>query len=238
VDRAGLAALGVRKDSARNSDIRVIDVEGFDRSPCGGTHVRRTGEIGLIAVLGFERYKGGTRVEFACGGRALATLRNDHEVLRTLGRLVSGHPYELPRLTEKLIDERSALARENSRLQDQILETEAAELLRKTAPGSGRSVVRARFSDRGLETVKLLAQKICARPGSVAILAVVQESAQIVVAKSGDIAGDCGAAVKEAAKRLGGRGGGRPELAQAGGIPLSALEEWVQSVENSVVPQP
>ncbi len=234
VDRAGLAALGVRKDSARDLDIRVIDVEGFDRSPCGGTHVRRSGEIGLIAVLGFERYKGGTRVEFACGGRALVTLRNDHEVMKTLGRLVSGHPYELPRLTEKLLEERSALARENSRLQEQILETEAAELLRNSDRSSGKAVVQARFTDRGLEAVKVLAQKIAAHPGSIAILAVVQESVQVVVSRSSDVPGDCGVIVKDTARRLGGKGGGRPELAQAGGIRLPALDAWIQSVASSL----
>jgi len=237
VNRAGLAALGVRRVSARESEIRVIDVEGFDRSPCGGTHVRRSGEIGMIAVLGFERYKGGTRVEFACGGRALTTLRNDHEVLRTLGRLVSGHRYELPRLTEKLLEERSTLARENSRLQEQILETEAAELVRHADRSTGKAVVQARFSDRGLETIKVLAQKIAAHPGAVAILVVVQDSAQIVVAKSSDVPGDCGTAVKDTTKRLGGRGGGRPELAQAGGIPLSALDAWIQSVAVSLSAQ-
>ena len=60
----------------------MIDVEGFDRSPCGGTHVRSTGEIGLIFVTDFERYKGGTRIEFVGGGRALNALSKDHELLK------------------------------------------------------------------------------------------------------------------------------------------------------------
>jgi len=89
VDRAKLSELGVRKESQREGEIRVIDVEGFDRSPCGGTHVRRTGEIGLIALLGLERYKGGTRVEFVCGGRALKVFRTENGILKELGRLCS-----------------------------------------------------------------------------------------------------------------------------------------------------
>ncbi len=74
VGRQRLGELGVRKESQREGEIRVIDIEGFDRSPCGGTHVRRTGEIGLIAILSWEHYKGMTRVEFVCGARSLRKL--------------------------------------------------------------------------------------------------------------------------------------------------------------------
>ncbi len=233
VNRSELAALGVRKESQREGTIRVIDVEDFDLSPCGGTHVRRTGEIGIIAVLGFERYKGGTRVEFACGKRVLKILRNDHETLKTLGNLHSAHPRELPRLTEKLFEERSALARENVRLSERLLEAEARELVSKAGKEGGKAIVKERFTGRSLESVKLLAQKIATQPGSVAILAVSQNDAMaVVVAKSPDVPGNCGTAIRETAGVLGGRGGGRPELAQAGGIPESALDGWLNSLEQ------
>ena len=66
------AALNLRKESVRTGTLRIIDVDGFDVSACGGTHVRRTGAIGVIAISGWERFRGGTRLEFKCGGRALA----------------------------------------------------------------------------------------------------------------------------------------------------------------------
>jgi alanyl-tRNA synthetase len=232
VDRSELAALGVRKESQREGILRVIDVADFDRSPCGGTHVRRTGEIGMISVLDFERYKGGTRVEFACGTRVLRTLRKDHEVLKILGKFHSTHPYELPRLVEKLQEERSTLARENSRLEERILIMEAFELTNMAEGKGGKAFVKRRYSDRTIESVKLLAQKIAAIPGAVAILGLAQNGAQVVVAKSVDVPGNCGAAIKEIAARLGGKGGGRPELAQAGGIPESALDSWLDALEQ------
>jgi len=232
VDRSELAALGVRKESQREGILRVVDVAGYDRSPCGGTHVRRTGEIGLISVLDFERYKGGTRVEFACGRRVLGILRKDREVLKTLGKLHSAHPYELPRLMEKLQDERSALTRENSRLREQSSEMEALDLVNRTERTEGKALVKRRYSDRTLESVKLLAQKVAALPGAVAILGLEQNEAQIVVSRSADVTGNCGAAVKEIAARLGGRGGGRPEVAQAGGIPKGSLDAWLDALEH------
>ena len=73
VDAADAASLGLRKESVRTGTLRIIEVEGFDVSACGGTHVGRTGAIGVIAISGWERFRGGTRLEFKCGGRASAT---------------------------------------------------------------------------------------------------------------------------------------------------------------------
>jgi len=225
VRREELSSLGVRKDSQREGEIRVIDVEGFDRSPCGGTHVRRTGEIGMIFILGAERYKGGTRIEFACGARALDAFRKDHQVLRELGNLHSAHPSELPALAAKYLQERSALLRDQARLETLLLETEAQDLRRQAGAAAGLVTVCRSYADRRIESLKLLAQKLTAAPGTVAILFTSLGTPQLIVARSADVPGDCGAAVRQLTARFGGRGGGRPELAQAGGFAAAALEE-------------
>ena len=230
VGRQELPSLGVRKESQREGEIRVIDIDGFDRSPCGGTHVRRCGEVGLIFILGGERYKGGTRIEFVCGGRVLRSFRKDHEALRELGKLYSAHPHELGSLTEKFLQERSALLRDKTRLEGRILEMEAQELRDRADKTGGVAEVHQSYSERKIESLKILAQKITAAPRALAILCVAQEPAQLVVARSADVPGDCGAAIKLLAGKLGGKGGGRPELAQAGGIAGSALEEWSQAL--------
>lgn len=236
-DREGLVTLGVRKDSHRDGAIRVIEVEGFDRSPCGGTHVRRSGEIGIISILDYERYKGGTQVEFACGWRAWQAMRKNHAVLKQLGKLYSAHPYEVPRLTEKHLQERSALARENSRLKGQLLETDALDLFHNADKKGRVTIIRRSYTDRDLETIKFLAQKVTVQPGTLAILALTQGDVQLAVAKSADIPGNCGAAIKDIAARLGGKGGGKSELAQAGGIPAAALEEWSHALEQYFMAQ-
>jgi alanyl-tRNA synthetase len=230
-DRESLSALGVRKESQREGEIRIIDVEGFDRSPCGGTHVRNTGEIGLICILGFERYKGGTRVEFVAGGRALQAFRKDHELLKRLSRLYSTAPDGLPEIAEKLQQERMALARENENLRAQLLELEAMELTQNAAKTAYGSVVRRTYTGRSMDSIKALAQKVTARPGMLAILAIA-DSCQIVVARSKDLHGSCNDAVKRASSELGGKGGGRPELAQAGSFQLDSLDPWLQALES------
>jgi len=225
-----LGALGVRKETQREGEIRVVDVAGFDRSPCGGTHVRRTGEIGLISVLGWERYKGITRIEFVCGGRALSAMRQAQELLVRLSILLSAAPSDLPRLVEKLLGEKSDLQREAGRLQQRILEIEALELLDR-ADKSGCPIIVCRdFARRDLESVKALARSLTAGRGVLAVLSTTGETAQIVVAKSADVPGNCSSAVKQTAEVLGGKGGGRPELAQAGGVPVDRLDAWSAAV--------
>jgi alanyl-tRNA synthetase len=206
-------------------------VEGFDRSPCGGTHVRNTGEIGLICILGFERYKGGTRVEFVAGNRALRSFQRDHALLKKLSRLYSAVPDAIPELTEKLLQERISLSREIENLRDQVLDVEAKELIERSEQTSYAATVRKVYNARSLESVKMLAQKVVARPGTLAILAI-SDALQVVVARSKDLPGSCNDAVKRAASEFGGKGGGRPELAQAGGVPADSLDSWMLALEN------
>jgi alanyl-tRNA synthetase len=230
-DRESLTSLGVRKESNRKGEIRIVDVEGFDRSACGGTHVRSTGEIGLIFVTGFERYKGGTRVEFVGGGRALKALRKDHELLKRISRIYSAAPDNIPEIAEKTLQERMALAKENENLRDQLLDMEAEKLLGSSARNRYASTIRAIYTGRNLETLKVLARKLTARPGTLAILAL-SDTCQIVVARSSDLPGNCNDAVKRAAAQLGGKGGGRPDLAQAGGFGTDSLDSWLQALES------
>ncbi len=230
VTKDEMSALGVRKASQREGTIRIIDIDRFDRSPCGGTHVRRCGEIGLILVLGSERYKGGSRVEFVCGARALRAFRKDHEALKEMARVLSAHPHELPRLAEKILLERLALLREKKQLEDHLLEMEAQELIHRADKEGGGATICGSYKDRKIESLKVLAQKVASSPGALAILFAVQESMQVVVACNHDVPGDCGAIVRQLAARLGGKGGGKRELAQAGGIAPSAQEEWSRAL--------
>lgn len=229
-----LTALGVRKRSQREGEIRVIAVEDFDRSPCGGTHVRCSGEIGVISILGHERYKGGTRLEFVCGRRALKTLRKENEILRQLAKLYSGQFEDLPRLAENFFQDRSALLRENAKLQDKLLDREAGELALTGDRLPGLTLVRKTFAGRSLENIKILSQKIVSQGGTLAILGLVQGGAQVVVARSLDLSLDCGSVVKTVVSQYGGKGGGKAELAQAGGISPDRLEAWIQAFVNHV----
>ena len=96
--------------------LRLIEVEDFDLSACGGTHVARTGAIGIIAIGGWEKFRGGTRVEFLCGGRALRRFRQWRDALAATQRHLSVAPEELAAGVERLQGESKTLQRDAARL--------------------------------------------------------------------------------------------------------------------------
>ena len=106
-DAEEAARLSLRKESKREGVLRLIDVEDFDVSACGGTHVARTGAIGIIAVAGSEKFKGGTRLEFLCGGRALAGFHALGDSVAASVRLLSVLPAELPAAHRAAADRRA-----------------------------------------------------------------------------------------------------------------------------------
>jgi alanyl-tRNA synthetase len=113
-----------------------------------------------------------------------------------------------------------------------MLEVEARDLLQHAEPSRDRLVVRKTFSGRSLDSAKALALKLASHERVLAIIGLQQDPAQAVVARCNGMEGDCGAAVRKAAAEHGGRGGGRPELAQAGGIPAESLARWLAAIES------
>jgi alanyl-tRNA synthetase len=214
-------ALPLRKEPTRTGRLRLVEVLDFDLSACGGTHVPRTGMIGMIAVTGWERFKGASRITFVCGGRALATLGQFRDVLTEAGRRVSGPTAELPGAIERLQTEAKAAARTERRLLDELTGYRAAEFrARSETVRGGRGVlIAAPGADAG--ALKALAAAIVAEPGFLAVLVGDGQPAPVVAARSADVTFDAAAWLKQAVARFGGRGGGRPEVAQ-GGIPASA----------------
>ena len=122
------AKLPLRKESRREGVLRLIEVEDFDVSACGGTHVARTGAIGIIAVAGAEKFKGGTRLEFLCGGRALAGFHALGDSVAASVRLLSVLPAELPAGIERLQTDARELRRQIKDLQARLAGHEAAAL--------------------------------------------------------------------------------------------------------------
>src|SRR6185312_16028791 len=132
--------LPLRKESLREGTLRLVDVEGFDLSACGGTHVARSGGIGVIAVCGTERFKGGTRIEFVCGGRALTRFRQQRDVLAAVTRQLSVVPAELAPAIERLQSENKTQRTLARALQSQLVAYEARSLTDAAESSAGRRV--------------------------------------------------------------------------------------------------
>lgn len=230
------ASLPLRKESEREGLLRLIEIEGFDLTPCGGTHGSRTGEVGLICVRSFERAKGLTRVDFVAGRRALADYRRANRTARGVAALFSTARDESPAAVARLMDEHKQLVRRVRALEEVAARVEAEELLNEAEPLAGGARICARvFDGRDAESLKKLAQAVTARPQAIALLGSRDgDAARLVFARSADAPGDMSALLREACQLLDGRGGGRPEMAQGGGHHVEKLAEAIQTAASSL----
>jgi alanyl-tRNA synthetase len=222
---------GLEPPAGVDSDIRVVEAEGFDRQPCGGTHPRTTAEVGVVVVTSLERYKGGTRVHFACGGRALAAFARRQQVLDQLVSTLSAPLDELAAFAGKLKDDLAGSERRSRSLLERALEGDARRLLavaRGAGPAPARdspAVVVAAFDGWPAEDLRLLATRLVALEPAVALLGSRSQKAHLVFAQSEGLPHDVPALLKAAVEHLGGRGGGRGNLAQGGGDRVERLDE-------------
>ena len=217
-DAEEAASLPLRKESRREGVLRLVEVEEFDVSACGGTHVARTGAVGIIAVAGSEKFKGGTRLEFLCGGRALAGFHGLGDSMAASVRLLSVLPAELPAAIERQQTDARELRRQVKDLQTRLAGHEAVVLAdRAESIGSTRAVVAALdgWDANGLKTI---AAAIAATPGYLALLLSAPSPSAIVVARAPDVSLDSAAILRQMTATFGGKGGGRAELAQGGGL--------------------
>jgi alanyl-tRNA synthetase len=218
------AKLPLRKDPAREGELRIIEITDYDMSACGGTHVSRTGGIGVIAIAGVERFKGGQRVEFMCGGRALRQYRMLRDTIGGAVRLLSVLPGDLPAAIEKLQSTARAQQKSYEGLQARLAEHEADAMLKNGRKLGSLTVVTETLPGWDATGLKKIASAITARPAIVAILIGADAPVPIVIARSQDVSIDAGDILKALIERFGGKGGGRGALAQGAGLTGTARD--------------
>jgi len=232
------AHMPLRKDSAREGELRIIEIEGFDFSPCGGTHARRTGEVGLIAARHWERAKGLVRVTFVAGARALSDYRRANRTARAAASLFSVARDEAADAAARLQDENKQLQRRLRASEELAARAEARELVEEVDEGAGGAsavaggvtrVVARVFEGRDAESLRRLASAIAAHANTIALLGSREEGgARLVFARSVEAGADMNALMREASQALGGRGGGRPDMAQGGGPLAEKLSDAIE----------
>ncbi len=292
------ANLPLRKEPSREGELRVIEIQDFDLTPCGGTHAKSTGEVGVIAVRSWERAKGLTRIQFMAGIRVLADYRKANRTARDVAALFSAGREDSPVLVGQLVGENKRLRRRVSELEQVACRVEAEDLLRASSPtvregvesasdsnrvdreavtdssrglsaqrytryrtgsrsgspsgqpvwgggcdriiGSTLSdsdsrprIIAKIFDDRDADSLKYLALALIGYPNTVALLGSRDgDTARLVFARSSDAAGDMNSLMREACSIIGGRGGGKPDMAQGGGKNVDRLAEAIQSATS------
>jgi alanyl-tRNA synthetase len=204
--------------------VRLIDIERFDLNACGGTHVRRTGEVGMIKIVRLERQRGHLRVGFLCGSRALLDYRQKNSLVNRLSATLTTGVEQVEDSVNSLRDELQAARRQLRHQENQLLDYEAERLLGGATMCDGARIVRQAFTDRDAAELRNLASRIAAAGAAVALLGSGGQRAQLILARSADGPGQMDQLLKQALPLLGEAGGGGSATFAQGGGPAAPAE--------------
>ena len=232
VTAAEARALGLQPPEGVEEDVRLVEAEGFDLQPCGGTHPRSTAEVGVIVVTGTEAYKGGTRVSFVCGHRALDALAARRLVLDQLVATLNAPIEDLAGTALKVKADLAESERKGRGLLERALEGEARRLLHEAAPD--RRLIVAAYDGWPAGDLRVLALQLVALAPCVALLGSRSDKAHLVFAQSDGLPHDIPALLRAAVETLGGRGGGKGNVAQGGGDRPEKLDAALQAAADAV----
>jgi len=219
-------AQGLRKPSEREGLLRIVSIDGLDRSACGGTHVRATGEIGSILLRKVEKIRQSTRVEFRCGARAVRRAHADYEALAKTAQMFSAPLDDVPAAVAAQLETARAAEKTRRKLELDLAAYQGRELYNSAAPGpDGLRRVARRLEAGSLEELRAIAQNFTAQPKAL-FLATLAAPPSILLAASEDAGVDAGKLLKSALAEASGRGGGNSRIAQ-GSVASPALVDQV-----------
>lgn len=202
-----LSSIDYRSKKELTGAVRIVTVPGFDVCACCGTHVARTGEIGMIRLLSAQRYKGGTRVTLLCGSRALADYREKSRSISAVSVLLSAKPEEISAAVERLLNEHTALRQETVSLQNQLFEYRAAAI---PADTKNLCLFEEHLTPDDLRRFCMILREHCS--GAAIVLSGDDEQGYKYAAAS--VEEDVRPLAKSLNQTFSGRGGGSKELVQ------------------------
>ena len=228
--------LSLRKlPPVRQGKLRLIEIEKFDLTACGGTHVSHTGEVGMIKVVKLERQNNQLRVEFACGKRALQDYRLKNGIVNQLTNELTTGIEDLVPSVLRAKEENKENRRQLKKQQEQLLFFEAAEMLKNSKMVGQTAVITRVFSDNECDPsqLRILGSHLTQNSQVVALLGLAGEKSQLLFCRAKDAPGEMNQLLKPALQILGSAaGGGSPIMAQGGG-PATDKERVEQAIEKA-----
>ncbi|MFN3704505.1 MAG: alanyl-tRNA editing protein [Thermoflexales bacterium] len=224
---AALSQLPLRRPPQLKGDVRIVEIAGYDWSACGGTHVRNTAQVGAIKIVRVERHKGGARVTFRCGWRALADYSRVHEIISALSAALSAPRYDVAAAALRILGEARQIRQELEAVRSKLRAHEARALLDTAVlDAQQRRWVVHIDRDATVEELRALAQTLTERSDVIALLARAGAPAHIIIARSEHLSLDAAALLRQVlsqlAKDSSAKGGGGARFAQGGGFAADA----------------
>jgi len=224
------------------SKIRVVRIQGWDAEACGGTHCKRTGELGVFKIEKASKLQDGVeRIIFSAGEPALKRINQQSEALAKASELLKTTPDKLPESIKAIVAERDSLEKELEKVHAKTMEAHVKQLGKRSITlGTVRLVLVKASKRRGIDPIEVANRLKESDPRMIAVIFEVSERVQVVAAAGDEAvkAGiNSGQIVSETSKVLGGGGGGRPFFATGGGSSSEKVDEALKIAEQIVTKQ-
>lgn len=225
IEKNDIKKIPVRKQPTVNSNIRIVEIDNIDFSPCAGTHLRNTGEIGLIKIRKWEKYKGNIRIEFVCGNRALLDYMWKNRAIKDISLLLSSKDLDIFEKVQTLYNQKEELEKKNRILREELLRYKAEELLRNSIKIGNIPFISKLFDDIDLKELNGISSYLNNISNSVQIYgSKYEDKGQFLISIPKNININLKDIFKEISEEFEIKGGGSPQTVQ-GGCSLEDLDK-------------
>ncbi len=219
--------------------VRVVNIGDYSMELCGGTHARAAGDIGLFRILSESGIAAGVRrIEAVTGATALAQIQEQQQTLQRLANLVKSDPQKLELRLQKMVEQQKELEKELEQLQAKANANRSGELLDQVQDVNGIKLLAVKISDVDGKGLREFSDQLRDKLGSGVLVLVSDAGGKValLVAVTKDLTSQvkAGNLIKPLAEIVGGRGGGRPELAQAGGSDIGKIDELLKAAPEQL----
>lgn len=207
---------------------RIIVIEDYDWSACGGTHCRSTGSVGIIKITGQEKIRGNIRLHFLTGLSALFDYRWRFDQIETLAKVFTRHGKETLEAVQNLIEENKRLRRQSAELRKELLPAQAEKWYQNAREIGGQKVIALDLTGDDFKEVK---ETVVAIISKFPVLVLAGCDDKIMIGASSDISLSASDIIDKISTSLGGKGGGSPQLAQGGGFKIEDVKALIANPE-------
>ncbi|AFU14192.1 Threonyl/alanyl tRNA synthetase SAD [Bacillus thuringiensis MC28] len=228
--------LPLRKEPTLTENIRVVIIENFDYNGCGGTHPRRTGEVGLIQILNWERNKGGIRLTFIAGWRTLKLMGQQQQIMKDVSKQLNSSETDIPAKVAQLLISQKENEKAIQTMNEKLLFAEANELLQQPAEIHAGFLISKVFTNRSMQEVAKLSAIITEQQEHAITYFVIEndDKLQCILACGKTVTLDMNALLKDALPAIEGKGGGNKKSARGGGKAIMSGDEFLHQLISSL----
>ncbi|MGY1463211.1 alanyl-tRNA editing protein [Bacillus toyonensis] len=228
--------LPLRKEPTLTENIRVVIIENFDYNGCGGTHPRRTGEVGLIRVLNWERNKGGIRLTFIAGWRTLKLMGQQQQIMKDVSKQLNSSETDIPAKVAQLLISQKENEKAIQTMNEKLLFAEANELLQQPAEIHAGFLISKVFTNRSMQEVAKLSAIITEQQEHAITYFIIEndDKLQCILACGKTVTLDMNALLKDALPAIEGKGGGNKKSARGGGKAIMSGDEFLHQLISSL----